>query len=153
MNETERLARELEKAFFGEAWHGPSWTEVLGGVSGEQACHRPIPNAHTIAEIVAHATTWFEVVKRRINGESPQVSDAEDWPNAAGLAESDWSELRDRSLEKARALVETVRRISPERLLESRPGMKDTWFELVIGELQHVLYHAGQVGLLKKAMS
>ena len=153
MNETERLARELEKALFGEAWHGPSWNEVLAGVSGEQACHRPIPNAHTIAEIVAHATTWFEVIKRRINGESPQVSDAEDWPNVAGLAESDWGELRDRSLERARALVETVRRISPERLLESRPGMKDTWFELVIGELQHVLYHAGQVGLLKKVAS
>jgi len=26
-----------------------------------------------------------------------------------------------------------------------------TWYELVIGELQHVLYHAGQAALLKKA--
>jgi len=153
MNETERLARELEKALFGGAWHGPSWKEVLGGVSGAEALHRPIPNAHTIAEIVAHASTWFEVIGRRINGETPQVSDDEDWPKVADLTEGDWSQFRDHSLEKARVLVETVRRMSPERLLESRPGMKDTWFELVIGELQHVLYHAGQVGLLKKAAS
>jgi DinB family protein len=151
MNETERLARELEKALFGGAWHGPSWSEVLAGVSGAEALHRPIPNAHTIAEIAAHATTWFDVVARRMNGDSPQVSDAEDWPKIAALTEGDWSLFRDRSLETARVLVETVRRISPERLHESRPGLTDTWFELVTGELQHVLYHAGQVGLLKKA--
>ena len=151
MNETERLARELEKALFGGAWHGPSWQEVLSGVSSTEALHRPIPNAHTIAEIAAHATTWFGVVERRVNGESPQVSDAEDWPSVAGLTDGDWTELRARSLEKARVLVETVRRMSSERLLETRPGLKDTWFELVIGELQHVLYHAGQIGLLKKA--
>ena len=151
MNDTERLARELEKALFGGAWHGPSWKEVLDGVSDREALHRPIPNAHTIAEIAAHATTWFGVVARRMNGESPQVSDAEDWPSASGLTEGDWSTLRDRSLATARGLVETVRRMSPERLHESRPGLSDTWFELITGELQHVLYHAGQVGLLKKA--
>jgi hypothetical protein len=43
--------------------------------------------------------------------------------------------------------------MSPERLQETRPGLKDTWFELITGELQHVLYHAGQVGLLKKSLS
>ena len=153
MNETERLTRELEKSLFGGAWHGPSWSEVLAGVSEADALRRPISNAHTIAEIVAHATTWFGVVARRIEGESPQVSDAEDWPKVASLTEGDWSQLKDRSLETARILVETVRRISPERLVEPRPGMKDTWFELVTGELQHVLYHAGQVGVLRKAAS
>jgi hypothetical protein len=153
MNESERLARELEKALFGEAWHGPSWREVTSGVSAAQALARPLAAAHTIAEIVAHASTWFEVVHRRLNGETPQVSDAEDWPLADNLAEGDWSQLRDRSLERGRALVETVRGMSPERLQETRPGLKDTWFELITGELQHVLYHAGQVGLLKKALS
>ena len=151
MNETERLALELEKACFGNAWHGPSWKELIGGVSGKDALHRPIAGAHTIAEIVAHATTWFGVVERRMNGESPQVSDAEDWPNVTGLAEGDWSTLRNRSLEQARVLVETVRSMSPERLHQPRPGLTATWFELITGELQHVLYHAGQVGLLKKA--
>jgi len=153
MNASEHLARELEKALFGEAWHGPSWREVLDGVIAENAVLRPLPAAHTIAEIVAHATTWFHVVHQRLNGENPQVSDQEDWPNVEGFATGDWSELRERSLARARTLVETVRSMSPERLHETRPGLQDTWFELVSGELQHVLYHAGQVGLLKKATS
>ena len=151
MNASLALATELEKALFGGAWHGPSWSEVISGVSAEASQQRPIPEAHTIAEVVAHASKWFEVVNQRLQGENPDVSDAEDWPVAEGLAAGDWELLRDRSLERARALVETVRRFSPERLHETRPGMKDTWFELILGELQHVLYHAGQVGLLKKA--
>jgi hypothetical protein len=151
MNTSERLAAEFEKALFGNAWYGPSWKEVVDGVSGAQSRHRPLPEAHTIAEIVAHATTWFEVVDRRLSGETPTVSDEQDWPRVTDLAEGDWSKLRERSLESGRTLVESVRRFSPERLHELRPGLKDTWFELVSGELQHVLYHAGQVGLLKKA--
>lgn len=151
MNAALALATELEKALFGGAWHGPSWSEAVSGVSAEASERRPIPEAHTIAEIVAHASKWFEVVNQRLRGENPDVSDAEDWPVAEGLAPGDWELLRDRSLERARTLVETVRRFSPERLHETRPGMKDTWFELILGELQHVLYHAGQVGILKKA--
>jgi hypothetical protein len=34
---------------------------------------------------------------------------------------------------------------------ERRPGMDQTWYAMLIGELQHVLYHAGQVSLLRKA--
>jgi hypothetical protein len=35
--------------------------------------------------------------------------------------------------------------------VEKRPDAEGTWYELAIGELQHVLYHAGQVSLLRKA--
>ena len=153
MNESQRLAKELEKALFGEAWYGPSWKEVMAGVSGEAALERPLPKAHTIAEVVAHATTWFEVVDLRLKSETPKVSDEQDWPQVTGLTEGDWSELRERSLDRARTLVETVRGLSPEILEQARPGLSDTWFELISGELQHILYHAGQVGLLKKAVS
>ena len=50
------------------------------------------------------------------------------------------------------ALAATVGRFPADKLHEKRPGVDDTWFGLVIGELQHVLYHAGQVALLKKAV-
>ena len=151
MNASQRLARELEKACFGAAWHGASWSEVMSGLSADAAGARPVPNAHSIAEIVAHASTWFDVVNRRLNGETPQVPSELDWPRVTELTEGDWKQLAERSLLRARALVDTVQSLSPERLLETRPGLEETWFELVSGELQHVLYHAGQVGLLKKA--
>lgn len=151
MNESNRLARELEKALEGDAWHGPAWREVLKGVTREAALQRPIPGAHTIAEIVLHATTWHEVVRRRLLGETPDVADSEDWP-AVDLPTGDaWAATVGRLLETGQALRETIDRFPPERLHESRPRLNDTWYELVSGELQHTLYHLGQVGLLRKA--
>ncbi|OGF15186.1 MAG: hypothetical protein A2W00_06200 [Candidatus Eisenbacteria bacterium RBG_16_71_46] len=151
MTESERLAEELDKALNGGAWHGPSWREALEGVSRQAALGRPIPEAHSIAEIVLHATTWHDVVRRRLEGETPQVPDAEDWP-PADLPEDDvWSAVLGRLFESGRALCETVRRFPAERLLEQRPRVDDTWFALISGELQHVLYHAGQIAVLKKS--
>jgi len=152
MNESERLADQIERALNGDAWHGPSWKEVLEGVSREAALQRPIPEAHSIAEIVRHATTWHDVVRRRLDGESPAVSDAEDWPAANLPDDAAWTAARSRLFDTGRALRETVARFPAERLKEKRPGVDDVWYHLVIGELQHVLYHAGQAAILKKAV-
>ena len=151
MNESQRLADQIHRALNGDAWHGPSWREALEGVTREGAFRRPIPEAHTIAEIVMHATTWHDVVRRRLDGETPQVPDAEDWPPGTIRDEGAWTAAVSRLFQTGDALIAKVREIPAERLHEKRPGVDGTWYDLVIGELQHVLYHGGQVGLLKKA--
>jgi hypothetical protein len=150
VNECERLADQLEKAIAGGAWHGPSWKEALADVTLDGARERPIAGAHSIAEIVQHSATWHDVVRRRIEGESPQVSDEEDWPPAP-TTEKEWKASVAHLLDTGKALAGTIRRFPPERLPESRPGVNDDWYGLFLGELQHVLYHAGQVSLLRKA--
>ncbi len=152
MNESERLADQLTRALNGNAWYGPSWREALEGMTREAALYRPIPEAHTIAEILLHAATWHDVVRRRLEGESPEVSDAQDWPPAVFADEAAWRAAVARLFDTGSALVATVGRFPAEKLQEKRPGVDDTWFVLAIGELQHVLYHAGQVSLLKKAV-
>jgi hypothetical protein len=151
MNECERLATELDKALHGGAWHGPSVREVLEGVNHVTALARPIPAAHSIAEIVLHATTWHDVVRRRLQGESPQVPDEQDWPKANLPDEAAWTAAVARLFETGVALRETVRAFPPDQIFEPRPRVGDTWYALVSGELQHVLYHAGQIALLRKA--
>jgi len=151
MNESEWLAGEMEKALNGGAWHGPSWREVLAGATRPAALHRPIADAHTIAEIVLHTTTWHDVVRRRLEGETPEVSDDEDWPAVNLPGEEAWSTAVGRCFETGRALCEKVRRFPAGRLHDRRPNGEGTWFELIIGELQHVLYHAGQIAVLRKA--
>jgi hypothetical protein len=151
MNESERLADQIERALNGNAWHGPSWREALQDVTRERALERPIPEAHSIAEIVLHATSWHDVVRRRLEGESPAVSDAQDWPEAAVADDAAWQAAVARLFATGRSLREAVERFPADQLHEKRPKVEDTWYGLVIGELQHVLYHAGQVSLLRKA--
>jgi uncharacterized damage-inducible protein DinB len=151
MNESERLALELERAIEGAAWHGPSWCEAVEGVDRHAAVRRPIPAGHTIAEIVGHTALWFDVVRRRLDGETPQVPDDEDWRESIPESDAAWQAAVAKSMANGRALVQTVRRFPAERLHTPRPRVESTWYELVSGELQHAIYHAGQVALLKKA--
>lgn len=152
MNESKRLANQIDRALNGEAWHGPSWREVLDGLGYRAATSRPIPEAHTLAEIMLHAATWNDVVRRRLGGESPEVSDAENFPSTAGLtSDGAWEKATARFFDSGRALVDTVERFPVEKLLEKRPGVDGTWYELMVGQLQHLLYHAGQAALLRKA--
>ncbi len=152
MNESERLAAEIEKALDGGAWHGPSLREALQGIDRQAALERPVAGAHTIAEIALHATTWNDVVRRRLEGEAPQVPDDQDWPRAEVPDDAAWDAIVSRVFDTGHALCEAVRRFPPAKLLEERPRVGDLWFHLVVGQLQHVLYHTGQVSLLRKAV-
>jgi hypothetical protein len=151
MNESERLARQVERALEGEAWHGPSVRELLEGVSADDAVARPIRDGHSIAEIVAHATTWHGVVTQRLKGESPEVSNELDWPVVSRLTEAEWEGARSSLLRTGDELRRTVVSFPVARLHEERAGVSGTWYDLIVGELQHVLYHAGQIALLRKA--
>jgi hypothetical protein len=151
MNECERLADQFERTLNGNAWYGPSLKENLDGVTREAALARPIGDGHSIAEIVLHMTTWHDVVRRRLQGESPQVSDAEDWPAVALADDAAWKAAAAKALETGNALAATVRAFDPARLTEKRPGTDGSWYHLIAGQLEHVTYHAGQIGLLRKA--
>ncbi len=150
MNECERLAEQYERALNGGAWHGPSFRDVLDDVSVTVAVQRASGGAHSIAEIVLHTVTWLEVVRQRLAGETPQVSDAEDWAEASFADAAAWNAARDRLFQSGRALCDAISAFPVAQLTERRPGLEDTWYGLVTGELQHLVYHAGQIAILRR---
>ena len=140
MNESARIVDQLERAYRGEAWHGPSIRAVLDGVDTEAASARPIANAHTIGELVAHIVVWEKEALARLAGTGrDDLPPEEAWPDGA----STWSEL----LEELDAVHE---RLSVAISKCSDPG--PTVYVLLHGVIQHNLYHAGQIALLKKAL-
>lgn len=152
MTEAERIAEQLRLAHEGDAWHGPSLKKLLEGVSAEQASARPIEGAHTIAELVRHIEAWERVGLRRLEGDSARIYETEEnWP-ASQPSEDDWRA----SLESLRATSEALRasiaRLDDARLDEPiMPEMASRYVTLH-GIIQHTLYHAGQIALLRKAL-
>ena len=67
MNETDRIADQLKRAFYGEAWSGPSVKEVLEGVTAEMAAKRPIQDAHSIWETLGNIWTT-RAIRKNIRG-------------------------------------------------------------------------------------
>ncbi len=152
MNECRRLADQLRHTLNGDAWYGPSWREVLDGVGLAAALRRPVDGGHTIAEIVLHTTTWHDVACRRLAGETPQVTDEQDWPRVSLASEEEWTATKRRFFDTGDALAEAFERVPAVRLEEQRPTGAGRWYTLIIGMVEHDIYHSGQAGLLRKAV-
>jgi uncharacterized damage-inducible protein DinB len=152
MKEAERIADQLRRAMQGEAWHGPSLREILAGVTAQQAAARPVAAAHSIWELVHHITAWERIVLRRMGGETVKdVSTEVNWPPVFETSEAAWQRAMAALEESNRRLCDAIAQMPEERLRERVPGKQDSFYIELHGIVQHDLYHAGQIALLKKA--
>jgi uncharacterized damage-inducible protein DinB len=155
MTEIERILDQLKRAYEANAWHGPSVREVLAGITAAQAHARPLANAHSIYELVRHIAVWEDVGRRRLTGDRAQIeiSSPEDWPPPDDTSEAAWEQAQAALDRGHQALVEAITRVPESRLDEPVfEGMSSVYVTLH-GVIQHDLYHAGQMALLKKALS
>lgn len=151
MNEIVRLKDQHARAFAGPAWHGPAVFEVLHGVGARRAAARPIAGGHSIWEIVLHVATWEWVVARRLAGKRAAPTRAQDWPPVHDASAAAWRRavalLKRRHRETHRAIASLT-----EAALGTRvAGATTSKYVLAHGAVQHGIYHAGQIALLKKA--
>jgi len=148
--ERDRIVDQLKRSFEGEAWHGPSVLEALEGVTWKQALGKPIPGAHGIWELVLHMTTWEDVVRRRLLGENPDITSELDWPPIRDKSKEGWAKALE-SLKAGHARLQKVAaQVEDEQLDSSPTGKHSTRYVLLHGAVQHDLYHAGQISILKK---
>ena len=74
MNQIELIVDQLQHAYAGEAWHGPSLEELLTGVTAEQALARPLAGAHSIWELTMHIGVWMSAARRRLAGDPAKLT-------------------------------------------------------------------------------
>lgn len=156
MREAERIAELLRRAYAGDAWHGAAVRQMLEDVDGRTAAARPVEGAHSIGELARHLTVWLDVVRRRLGGERidwTTMTEEEDWPPfpGDGDAEAAWAEAR-AELERAHAaLVAAAAGLKDDALGERPYPETATRREMLLGTVQHLAHHGGQVALLRKA--
>ena len=155
--ETERLRAEVEGTLAGDPWYGSSVLSILDGVDAAAAAAKPVAGAHSIWELVLHITAWTREVARRLRGKSASPPAEGDWPPVPATDSKAWSaavaDLRDAHADLARAVAETDdaflgRQVGGDQV--DSFGKPITLHRTVIGALQHIAYHAGQISLLKR---
>ena len=152
MGERQRILDLLDRAYRANAWHGPALLETLDGVKAPLAAKRPPRAAHSIWELVEHIATWNDVVARRLSGEIPTVSDEMNFPRARKPTPAAWkASLRRLARTHARFRRE-VARFPIAKLGRKRPRVDQTWNVLIHGQIQHMLYHAGQIAMLRRLL-
>jgi len=151
MTEIERIADQLDRGFDGDAWHGDPLLKILEGVTAKQAAAQPIKTSHTIWEIVNHLRAWRSTVEARLAGQVRELAGAADWPPVTDVTETAWRDCIRDLCQRHESLMKAVRAFPESKLDEMAPNRDHSYYVLLHGMVQHDLYHAGQIAILKKA--
>ena len=153
MDDHTRILDSLRRTWDGEPWYGPSLGELLSGVGADVAASRPVPGAHSIWEIVRHLSWWTLAVRRRLAGQPVTAAEGEDWPTVTSREPSAWLATLDVLEQAHRAVVAHVAAMPADALTDLVPGQRITNAAMLHGLVQHTVYHAGQIALLRKLLS
>jgi len=152
MSEVARILDQLDRGFAGEAWHGPALQELLDGVSAEDASRHSVSGAHSVWELVNHIAAWNLIVRHRVAGESVEVTPEMDWPPVWEISEVAWTRALDHLKESRDLLRGSIQQLRDEQLNQQVLGEKYSIYVMLHGLVQHDLYHAGQIAILKKGV-
>ncbi len=153
MSEIDRILDQMDRAFSGDAWHGPPLKSLIDDLLAEDASKHAVEGAHSVWEIVQHITAWNTIVRRELMGEVLSITSEQDWPPVPELSEAAWRKAVENLVEAHSRLRAAVQGLRDEQL-EERPSKRtdNSRYVMLHGVVQHDLYHAGQIAVLKKAL-
>jgi len=93
---------------------------------------------------------------RRLNGDVAQLPDQEDWEPVSDFSEASWEKTKQSLRDTHERLLEAISAVDDSRLdqpIIDRPEIPfSSTYVTLHGGVQHDLYHAGQIAILKKAL-
>lgn len=152
MSEIERMLDQLDRAWKGEAWHGPSLHELIDDLSPEEAATTPPRATHSSWLLLHHITCWVSAPTSRLRAIPLEVTEEMIWKPVPTPTLENWDRARadaDVAFQEFRAAVAAI----PESQLDEASGRDGlSRYSLVYGVIQHIAYHGGQIGLVKKML-
>ncbi len=152
MTEVERIVDQYDRVMSGRAWHGDPVWNLLEGISPECAANRPVAVAHTIWELLMHMTYWETVGYGRIMNLPVERGPGKNFPVVPKPTAANWRKTLKEFRASNRNFRQALLQLEPANLdlRLARDKRKSTYVE-AHGVIQHHVYHAGQIAILRKA--
>ena len=103
-----------------------------------------------------HIEAWERACLRRHNGDPAQLTDEEDWRPLNDTSDAAWETTKQELIDTHRELLDAIAKVDESRLNEPIITYATTPYSSVYvtlhGGVQHDLYHAGQIAIVKKAL-
>ncbi|WP_067035439.1 DinB family protein [Allomuricauda sp. CP2A] len=154
----QEIIRQLQEIQEAKIWIGESFSKKLDMVDETEVFTRPLPELHSIAEIISHLTTWRKETILKIKTGKGSLTDnsKENWLTNDILIEVGWSEIlkqyKDTLLELITILENKEDHFLAEKYYDNDfNGMYEYRFVLN-GMLHHDIYHLGQLGIIIKLL-
>ncbi len=152
MNEIQQLVQRYDQTMSGDAWYGyPIW-KILDGIDAPCAVAQLIPGTHNIWQLVMHMEFWERIAARRFSG--PVTPDeAGNFPATPALDEAEWQKTLESLRVSNNEFRQAISLLDSTVLDKTTPGGQHSFRYELVGVIEHHIYHAGQIALLKKGYS
>ena len=145
----------FESLYEGEPWFGRSITSIVKEIPPSQAFKKNSTSSHSIYEIVGHMLAWRDLFVKRLNGDyssAIQANSEADWPALPnGKTLANWDQLLNKLSENQQALIEALKKTNDNQLDKDFAKTNATLETHLEGNIQHDIYHLGQIALLNKS--
>jgi uncharacterized damage-inducible protein DinB len=150
MTDSEFLVRQFEGAYHGEAWYGSALRPMLEEFTPENAARKPLQERHSVWEIVLHLIGNIDFVIGRLDGRTVEMTPETDWPPVTTVNAEAWAAALTSLDSRHEALLARTRTLSTKTLDRRVIGRDYLVRTMLLGILQHNVYHAGQVAILRQ---
>ena len=152
MTEIQQLVERYDQTLNGDAWYGDPIWKILQGIDARCAVAQLIPGTHTIWQLVMHMEFWERIAARRFSG--PVTPDeAGNFPATPAPNEAEWQKTLESFRASNREFRNVIARLDSGSLDSNTPGGQRSFRYELVGVIEHHIYHAGQIALLKKGYS
>jgi uncharacterized damage-inducible protein DinB len=155
--EIKKISKLLRHSYNGTPWYGTPLKEILEGITPAQASVR-VNNSHNCCELAIHLTNWrkFAIEKLQQNRNyTITLNSEQDWQKIDKADEAFWAKTLEELEASQNHLLNILDNQQDDLLEQTVQGANHhyNFFTLLHGIIQHDIYHAGQINLLKNATS
>lgn len=150
------LVNQMTEIQKGKPWIGSNFSKKLKLVSEEDFFIRPMPQMHSVAEIISHLTIWREETLKKLRTGAGRLTDDDpsNWKDPdllKSLSQSTILKDYDKSLSEILSHLEGKSDSFLQKLyFDADFNGEYTYAWLLQGMLHHDIYHLGQIGYIVK---
>jgi uncharacterized damage-inducible protein DinB len=148
-NEMGFIAHQFTELQHGHCWVGLNFKEALANIDAAQAAYAKDVSHNSIWQLVNHLVYWRTVVVNRLNGSSAPPP-FPDFGMPDDTTEANWKQTLLDFEAAYHQLRHAILHFKAAQLHQPSPKEDQTYYELLMGCLQHDAYHLGQIVLLRK---
>lgn len=139
----------------GTNWLDENFKKKLEEVNEVNAFVRPLPEIHSVAELVAHILIWRVQAIKRLQGieSNMTMNSPENWRANDELKKIGWKKLKTDFFDSQIELIELIKNNSDDYLESNDYVSGYSYKYLVEGLIHHDIYHLGQIGITLKLLN
>ncbi len=150
MSLTAQLARQFRGVYFGPNWTASNLKDQLKDVDWKQATTQVL-TFNTIVTLVYHTNYYIDAVSKVLDGEPLNAKDEYSFQHPPVESEEDWRQLLESTWAKAEHFAAQIEQLPDSMLLETFTDEKyGNYARNLLGIVEHMHYHLGQIVLIKK---